>query len=151
MRIHYKQRFGITLVKALDGGLYGLTSIRPGDKYDRDLGFAIACIKMHRQLPKREIKLAEKLSDLRWKSVQLPPDSFAKIIAVAMQYRQAIGHTVPNAKFDWGDGDIEYIPVSECVFPEDRKHSVVLMSQNHKPICEVAEAFGRRLLKMAAL
>lgn len=150
MRIKYKQRYGVTLVSLFDHTMLGLTSIRTGDKYDRNLGMAIALVKAHTKLNKREQKLAYDLFDLPWKSVQVPEESMGKIMTVALQYRQAIGHTVVKYGYDNWDDTIAYYPEEDWDEGE-KKGNAVLFSQSDKPICEMAEAFGRRLLKMSAL
>ena len=146
MRIKYKQRYGITMVSLFDHTMLGLTSIRSGDKYDRNLGMAIALVKAHAKLNKREQKLAHGLFDFPWKSIQVPEESMGKIMTVALQYRQAIGH-VKKAWSVYGnlwDYEIE-------TDWDEEPASIVMVTQNDKPVCEVAEAFGRRLLKMSAL
>lgn len=150
MRIKYKQRYGITLVSLFDHTLLGLTSIRSGDKYDRNLGLAIALVKAHTKLNKREQKLAHGLFDIPWKSFQVPEESVGKVMIVALQYRQAIGHTVVKYGYDgWGD-EVRYYAEEDWDEGEKKGHPV-LFSQNDKPVCEVAEAFGKRLIKMSAL
>lgn len=151
MRIKYKQRYGVTMVSLFDHTMIGLTSIRQGDKYDRNLGMAIALVKAHTKLNKREQKLAHSLFDIPWKSIQVPQESVGKIVTVMLQYRQAIGQTVPHYRFDWGNGEVDIFPASELRFAEDKQGSVILMSQSGKPVCEMAESFGKRLLKMSAL
>ena len=146
MRIKYKQRYGITLVSLFDHTMLGLTSIRSGDKYDRNLGMAIALVKAHTKLNKREQKLAHSLFDFPWKSIQVPEESMGKIMTVALQYRQAIGH-VQKA---WSAYNNLWDYAIETDWDEEPA-SIVMVTQNGKPVCEVAEAFGRRLLKMSAL
>jgi len=143
MRIFYKQRYGITMVSMFDHSMIGLTSIREGDKYDKNLGFAIALVKAHNKLNKREQKLHDRLEDVKWKTVNIPLMAVGIIMTVALQYRQAIGHTKTKYRYAWG-------------FEEEKPESwesaaPVLVTQNDKLVCEVAEAFGRRLLKMAVL
>ena len=154
MRIRYKQRYGITLVSLFNHTLVGLTSIRRGDKYDKNLGFAIALVKAHSKLNKREQKLYDSLSEIKWKTVNLPIASMGTIVMVALQYRQAIGHVKTKYRYpEWdhmsggtlGGELYEDVPEPwETAYP-------VIVTQNDRLVCEVAEAFGKRLLKMAVL
>ena len=150
MRIFYKQRYGITMVSMFDHSMIGLTSIRQGDKYDKNLGFAIALVKAHNKLNKREQKLHDRLEDVKWKTINIPLMAVGIIMTVALQYRQAIGHTktmyrYPEYEEAYGDSLYDVAPESwEEAYP-------VMTTQNDKLVCEVAEAFGKRLLKMAVL
>jgi len=150
MKIRYKQRYGITVVSLFDNTLVGLTSIRKGDKYDKNVGFAIALVKAHNKLNKREQKLYDSLDEIQWKTINVPLASVGKIVMVQLQYRQAVGHTKNMYKIT--------IPVEgeeDHVFFDDfnifDQEYIVQVTQNEKLVCEVAEAFGRRLLKMAVL
>lgn len=151
MRIKYKQRYGVTMVSLFDYTMIGLTSIRPGDKFDRRLGMAIALIKAHTKLNKREQKLAYSLFDLPWKAIQIPQESIGKIMITALQFRQAIGQSkmlFRNEDEWYGEKQVIY---DENDWTGNSPSPRVLVSQSGKPVCEVAEAFGRRLLKMSAL
>jgi hypothetical protein len=152
VKILYKQRYGITLVSYL--GLIGLTSIRPGDKYDKILGFSIALVKAHVKLNKRELALADKLESLPWKKVTVPEESLGAIVATARQYRQAIGQVKRMVEDKWDDNmPPDYLDPKPYNELDLRGEKLVDVSKNGKgqPVCQIAEAFGRRLQKLRVL
>ena len=106
-------------------------------------------MKAHTKLNKREQKLLDSLDGVTgWKTINVPIVSMGTIMTVALQYRQAIGQTTTRYRFEWAPDDVEYL--EDATFKED-KANPVLFTQNGHMVCEVAEAFGRRLLKMAVL
>lgn len=137
MWISYKQRYGITLVSFMDGEMIGLSSVRPGDKYDKNLGMAIALVKAHAALPSHEHKFAKKLEDVGWRKFQIPEEVMGKIVKAQLQYRQALGNVIHKN-----------VTANGWTLWEDTQR---FSPQMDKPECEVSELFGQRLVKSNVL
>lgn len=152
MKVYYKQRYGISAVMYL--GLVGLTSIRPGDKFDKQLGYAIAMVKAHGQLNKRDAQLLAKIEKVPWKASNVPEESVGAIVVTALQYRQALGQVKFMVEDKW-DKDMPPDYESPEHYPKEHLKGckLVAVSKDGKgqPVCQVAEGFGRRLVKLGVL
>lgn len=61
MRVHYRQKDGITYVRTDDLSMHGLAVCGKHDKCDRGIGLAVALLRLRAPWRKRDFKLAAKI------------------------------------------------------------------------------------------
>lgn len=79
MIVEVRQGKGITHVR-MGSFLEGVTRVCPGDKYDCDVGLAVALIKLAPKLDKRDRWLTKQLEGYSWKSIEIGDGSTARLI-----------------------------------------------------------------------